>query len=302
MPSPLQLTGEAERLAGTYENGYVFCSRHAPQKRFRQGIEVPCLGSISWEEWLALLFFSGTIKVFHPAEGCNRCCVETGGEIWREQMRKAESLAEKNMLVCTRLNIEQKKDRPRHINRERRQLFGALVGGLGEVPENFVSGLLGGEQQEQRRITAAEGMITGRRRVLLDLLWKQPELAERIRVKLPRVEGNCRFCEACSILCPQGALKQNRVNGVIRLELDGAVCSGCNLCVEVCYHRVLRLEENKAVELGKSARCLVEGREFTCPDCGGIYTAVVEDGSACCKQRRQWAEMPYVIARAKILG
>jgi len=301
VPPPMQLAGKAGELAGIYENGYVFCSRHAPRKGFSQGIEVPCLGSISWEEWLALLLLSGTIKIFHPAEGCNRCRVETGGEAWRAQMRKAESLAEKNMPVCTRLNIERKKDRPRHINKERRQLFGALVGGLGKVPENFVSGLLGGARQEQRRVAAAEGMITGRRAVLLDVLQKQPGLPEKIGVKLPHVEGNCRFCEACSILCPQGALKQNRANGVVRLELDGAVCSGCNLCVEVCYHRVMRLAENKAVELGKGARCLVEGREFTCPDCGGIYAAVVEDGSACCKQRRQWAKMPHVIARPLIM-
>ncbi|MBW6521710.1 MAG: 4Fe-4S binding protein [Desulfoarculaceae bacterium] len=51
----------------------------------------------------------------------------------------------------------------------------------------------------------------------------------------------CNFCGGCAGLCPTGALKNTRVEGVKQLQFTWARCSGCGLCLEFCRKNALSL-------------------------------------------------------------
>jgi NAD-dependent dihydropyrimidine dehydrogenase PreA subunit len=52
------------------------------------------------------------------------------------------------------------------------------------------------------------------------------------------------------------------LSGVTTLELDGDLCTGCGMCVEVCPHAVFRLEGGHAVVQDRDA----------CIECGACQT------------------------------
>lgn len=173
------------------------------------------------------------------------------------------------------------------MNKERRQLFAAMVGGLGSLPEMVANKLVAGEVKEQHRVVINNHNLTGKRSLMLQVLQERPVLAEKITVRLPWVDGDCRLCAACTKLCPQGALQQSSQAGKVELTLDTVLCSGCNLCAEVCLYKALRLRDCQASELLAGVKCLVEGREFTCPDCGVVYIDTEKRKCPPCEKRVQ---------------
>ncbi|GAW91253.1 hypothetical protein [Calderihabitans maritimus] len=286
-PSPLQLIEKVTQKIQEFEEAVIYCGPCSPKKKLKQGIEVPCLGSIPWECWLQLLLLSDQVKVLLPGDPCPTCRVKGGGESWRRQLGEAERITGKRITFVANAKTRRRRPSGGSVDTERRRFLRSVVDGLGKVPEIVIPGFLGGD--EGNKITADRVTISERRQVLLNLIREYPPFRERILIKLPVMVGNCQFCRACSILCPQGALKQNKTGDVVKLELNVSACSGCNLCATVCFHKALELKSFRAMKLGEGIICVTEGQDFSCPECGELYTAV--RGGKCfrCRNKMRYA-------------
>lgn len=62
------------------------------------------------------------------------------------------------------------------------------------------------------------------------------------------VSDGCNFCGACAGMCPTGALKNIREEGVKQLQFAWDRCSGCGLCLEFCRKKVLTLAAGRSLE------------------------------------------------------
>lgn len=64
--------------------------------------------------------------------------------------------------------------------------------------------------------------------------------------------GGCTACEACTSVCPTGALAADRQADAVSITFDTAICTACGVCIPRCPEvdrGVLRLE--RAVDLGR---------------------------------------------------
>lgn len=85
----------------------------------------------------------------------------------------------------------------------------------------------------------------------------------------------CEGCDACTRVCPTGALVLDPEPSTPRYVLDPARCTGCGMCVDVCAPRALRLEL-----WGRARAGVVELRQARCRACGLEHHApsVRDDG------------------------
>lgn len=264
-PSPLSLVAEARELVHLSQKVCIYCGQHIPEKSNQPGIKVPCLGSIPWECWLELLSLSDRVKVLMPEAGCGNCRLKTGEKVWRRELQRAEKMAVKKMPIVAKLETVEKLRVDDMIDYERRQFLASLFSGIKKAPARLVAGLLAddftGEKKSAVTTAAANPVITERRQVLVNYLKRQTHLAEQVTLKLPVITENCHFCQACSTLCPQGALKQISQADQAKIELDSVMCSGCNLCADICFYQAIKLAERSAGALLAPIKTLAEGKE-----------------------------------------
>lgn len=85
--------------------------------------------------------------------------------------------------------------------------------------------------------------------------------------------GGCTACEACTSVCPTGALAADRGGDAVSITFDAALCSACGVCIPRCPEAergVLRLE--RAVDLGRlraGRTTLHRDQAPSCVGCGG---------------------------------
>lgn len=80
----------------------------------------------------------------------------------------------------------------------------------------------------------------------------------------------CTLCEACSELCPTGAIDQPDAS---TLTLDAADCVGCGLCLG-CPEDVIAVDDRvDPAELSAGRRTVVEAEAITCRECGREFAS-----------------------------
>lgn len=86
-------------------------------------------------------------------------------------------------------------------------------------------------------------------------------------------QDRCSGCDACSRLCPQGAIRLEREDsGALAYLIDAKRCSACGMCVDVCEANAVRIKSwirlsNNTIPL-RDYRCHSCGIEFHLPDDG----------------------------------
>lgn len=86
---------------------------------------------------------------------------------------------------------------------------------------------------------------------------------DRIYAAVPQIDiTRCNGCDACVLLCPHGVLKLAGTTGNLHYLLDPARCTGCGLCRDVCDQDAVALFRMT----GQKQRCvpLQDGRCKTC--------------------------------------
>ncbi len=74
-----------------------------------------------------------------------------------------------------------------------------------------------------------------------------------LNIRLPRFNNNCIFCGNCWELCPTGALEYKNKS----IFLEPYLCTGCNLCRDLCSFGAVTMRKVKQVEeLGRKKNAL----------------------------------------------
>lgn len=280
--SSIHIVKKVEELLSNFSEVYLYCSKQSLDKKIEQGIEVPCLGILSWECWLKLIL-SEKVKVYLCSKNCNECQIKSGHELFIKRLTKAEEISNKKITKVTvteLINNNNSMPEEAPFNKERRKFLGNIFKALVSIPEKIVSGSTGLDIKTDEK---ENSNLIENDKILRECLGQYPDLNEKNLISLPNIRGNCQFCKVCSTLCPQKAIKQLLYKDTYQLVLDKFLCNGCNLCFEVCYHKAIELKPFKFKELNDQFNVLATGKEFICSECGVPYKAIFEDKCPSCK-------------------
>ncbi len=278
-PSLISLINNLEERVNMYQEAYICCSEIGSKVEAHL-LQVSCLGAIPIEGWLFIGNLEGKVKVLPPKSRCQSCS-KHAGEKWSLILKEAEDLLASQIVFASSVKSPKRKKK-QGFSRERRNFFGAMLGGLGRAPEKIASELLG--REETKKIQPNISLMTDKRQAQFRLVRLKSELKEKITVSQPKAMGNCRFCKACETLCPQGAIKQIEAGEKVELLLDPSTCSGCDLCAHICFHEALAMEEMLFEAAAAPQKILATGSTYRCQKCGNDYQAVNE-GCVFCEDK-----------------
>ena len=94
---PKALYDKIARMASTYEQVYVTCTRALGRLPKENEILLPCVGVVSRETWFALLSEYGNISVYLPLGICDKCRTTTGEEAFSDAIADAEDHTEEHI-------------------------------------------------------------------------------------------------------------------------------------------------------------------------------------------------------------
>lgn len=120
-----------------------------------------------------------------------------------------------------------------NIKSKTRQMAGELS--VEDLPlSELYSKYIYSENSNRREINTR---LMSRQRSIFTFLKKNPDSLPLLDIKLPKINKNCVFCGNCWELCPTEALKFK--NG--ELILEPFLCTGCNLCRDICIFGAVKL-------------------------------------------------------------
>jgi len=280
-PTETRILERVQETAQTYGEALLCCRIKAQAQHFPQGVTVPCLGALSREFWLALGSIDGPVNLLATAELCGQCAVTGGFQALKVNLEAASRLEQDLVLPANHhLVAEGKKTRKQKkpaqaYDAGRRELFKNIFSGAKKLPAVALAEVLGTPVRREEKVLQKLPERVPGKRVLLKKALLSRAAAEVVLegYLLPKAAGDCQFCNACSIICPTGALAQKeRSDGGIDLELTPSACTGCGVCVSICYHQALSMTSAPALSLISGGETnLFQGRKQTCPECGQVF-------------------------------
>lgn len=227
------------------------------------------------------------VKIYHSFDKCENCQVKGGKDILKAELQKIEALNDKKLKFLSSLKENNNNGgelEKLQYDKEKRQFLGSIFKSFAKIPETIVTTVIGFEtEREGENINSSDEKLSERKELLLKSIAIDPNLKEKIMISLPHIKEGCQFCKVCSILCPQKALIQQEEGNGCKITLDKKLCNGCQLCVDVCYHKAIELKLSNIKELDGAVFVLAEGYEFICSECGMPYKSSVEDKCVNCK-------------------
>ncbi len=215
-------------------------------------IKLPCLGALAPEMLLVMRLYGFPIYMIYSEEECAACPVTGGLETYLKRMEMIEGLigefALVNELIATERQVRGQVKEPAkkegEVDIDRRALFGSLFKGIKSVPAVVIQSYLEEDVKDKdklaiRKVTdyiAIDRIEILKKRAYDKILMPDKELH---LLQQPSLVEPCYFCKACTILCPTGALEYREDDNEI--ILNHSRCTGCNLCVDVCFHKSLHL-------------------------------------------------------------
>ncbi len=240
------------------EKFYLHCAYHKMEDSSVNTIEVPCFGMITSEMWTVLLNTNDQCKIYLPEKACDNCSVTTGENIFQESLAQAKAWlpdSKINWVRTVRKQVEQVE-----YDHNKRNWLSSILGSAKSTPKEAIHRWA--SKTDDETIVQSQ-WISSHRKELKYVARKMPHLFEKMTVQLPVINENCKFCEACSILCPNKALTQVASESIL---VDPYLCSECNLCYDICFFKGIELKEIDCVSAFEKEK-FVAGNKVSSTDC-----------------------------------
>ena len=103
-------------------------------------------------------------------------------------------------------------------------------------------------------------LLIERQKKIYRFLKYNEELLPLLNIRLPRLNVNCVFCSNCWELCPTGALTYKERDREILLE--PFLCTGCNLCKDICSFGAVRMYKAKNLKDISGKRIILKQSKY----------------------------------------
>lgn len=263
---PKGLYDRIARVANTYEQCYVTCTRALRRLPKENEILLPCVGLVSKELWFSLLADYGNISVYLPLGICDRCRTTTGEGAYSDAIAQAEEWTGESVgleVDPDSLDHEQTRAYKRSQFMSNVTKAGTQVLTKGRSPLAGAAAVAQRIQRHskqlidlQKSLESAVGAKTtnNRRRILLQnrklvmgALQTYPTLAKGMEIRVPVCDqARCTMCGECVKACPVHACDLDAEG---RFSVEPAYCVGCDACVAACEDGALRMETRDASAL-----------------------------------------------------
>lgn len=185
-------------------------------------ITIPCFSYLLDDIWTFLLNMKQGY-IYLPEDACNEC-------------NHICEIPEK----AKRIRLSNEKDVRKILNKE----------SLDRRKREFLANVFSYVNEFSIRKWLKNEEMTKEPGISIKEIWKNEvcELPIQVAEKsLPigiSINSRCRSCNACSILCPKGALQQstNDAEQTTIITIDHDRCSTCGLCVDICYFDAVSIE------------------------------------------------------------
>jgi formate hydrogenlyase subunit 6/NADH:ubiquinone oxidoreductase subunit I len=239
---------------------------------------VPCLGALD-APTLAYLAWRGIAVELKGHEHCARCEHGAQGAMQRTLNLDAVAALQPAASAWTLPHLSDTGTGAsrREFQAGRRQLFRRLAGrGLEAALRTG-----GGDQPVTAKAIRAGTWFLPEGRELLQIVFKAPPDAaaswRSVHDVLPLMHlehaPGCTACDACTRVCPTGALQvcESVEEWVLRFTADH--CVACGVCVEVCQPRALCTGPQADVNAGRPAVALQRLRKQRCSRCDRFFVS-----------------------------
>ena len=263
---PRQVYDQIARVASSYEQCYVTCTRAL--KRLPKGNEVvlACVGAVPRDLWFSLMADYDNINVYLPVGICDRCRTTTGEQTYTDAIATAEEWAD------AALGLEVEKSELNHeLTRayKRSQFVSGAVHSVERLVTRGAPALAGAKavakklsdhsqrlNRLQKELEAAVGaksegnhmrILTQSRKLMMGALQHDESLAKLVRLEVPVCDhALCTMCGDCAKVCTTHALDLGRDG---RVGVQSAYCVSCGACTVVCEEGALAMEPMDVREL-----------------------------------------------------
>jgi Fe-S-cluster-containing hydrogenase component 2 len=267
-----QLYDTIARIASSYEQCYVTCTRALKRLPRPNEVCLPCVGMISRDLWFSLLVDYTNVSVYLPLGICDKCRTTTGELFYSDAISTAETWAKS----AVGLEVDESALTHDYTREYRRSQF---VSSAIRATENLVSRstpALAGAQAVakkisdhakrldnlQRELENAVGakssqnrqrLITQGRKLVMGALQHDAELAADMTLDVPVVDPDrCTACGDCLKVCVVHAIDIDD-NGRVHIQVP--YCVNCGACATVCPESAVAMRPRDAREL------VIEDRE-----------------------------------------
>lgn len=277
-PTELKLYEYIDELQKDDFSAGISCIHN--EKNYDNTFKVPCLGALTLEFLLGVNLSFDTIKIIYSMDRCKNCVVSNGIDKYLEKLHKIEVI--KSDLGISKQALESIESMPKSkikkiynedIDDERRQfLFGVfknVENTMNNLPNIAIDYFLGSNDTSEKKIvkqvreTKSFNIINNS----IDLI-DCNDNDEIEFFKKPYLKDECKFCKACTILCPTGALKIIESNDSLKLKLSNRACNGCELCKDICYHNAIAMKNKTIYDIcNDNTEIIAEGTVAECKIC-----------------------------------
>lgn len=277
-PPLMQIFQRVCRLAEKDEDVYIACASSLKGTVRTNVVEVPCLGMLPKEFWLAANVHAPNLQIIYRPPECLNCSLYHGSELFLKEKKEAEDILGRRFAVCEGEAVREGKEKEAKesvVDHRRRKLFIALWEDVKEANTITIKETLSAgktlspfekfaryhereaeleelaETAEEMKNRVADKLLGGqvihtdKRALLLKALEKDPELQERVIFFVPEMKESCTRCDACAFLCPADAIIMDGDSYILSTEK----CISCGLCGEICYEKHISLKPVKATFL-----------------------------------------------------
>ena len=263
---PRQLYDKIARVASSYEECYVTCTRALKRLPLGNEVVLACVGAVPRDLWFSLLADYDNISVYLPVGICDRCRTTTGEQTYVDAISTAEEWADTPVgLVAEASEMTHEYTRAY----KRSQFVSGAVTSVERLVTRTNPALAGAKaiskklsdhsqrlNRLQKEVENAVGskttgnhvrLLMQSRKLMLGGLQHDPSLAELIKLEVPACDpSRCTMCGDCAQVCTTHALDLTRDGQV---TVQSAYCVSCGACVTVCEEGALAMEPMDAREL-----------------------------------------------------